>query len=491
MSDGGELVWDGPFELARRLERRDVSAREVLAAHLAQIERHDHEINAVVTFDVERAEEAAAAVDVRRSAGDELPVLAGVPITVKDSLMTAGVRTTSGAPDLAEHVPSADADVVARLRAAGAIVFAKTNLPVYANDVQTYNPLFGTTNNPWDLARTVGGSSGGSAAAVASGFTSLEIGSDIAGSIRNPAAMCGVVGHKPSYGIVSARGQIPGPPGTLTLADLAVIGPMARRVGDCAVALDLLAGPDDWHSLAWSVQLPRARRSTAAGLRVAVMASDPHCPVDPEIESAIERVAGLLESAGAVVDPSARPVGFDMAKADATFWQLLGAALAGSFSPAEIEEIAAAEARGESVEGELGVRGASVRHRGWLSANERRLQMRRRWREFFDDWDVVLAPVSPTVAIPHDHSTPQMSRTIDVAGTRRPYGDQMVWMGVFGLAYLPSTCLPVALHSNGCPIGMQVVGPFLEDHTALAAAATIEALLDRDWRAPRFRSPSP
>lgn len=489
MSD--DPVWSGPFELARRLECREVSSRELLGAHLAQIERHDHEINAVATLDIERASSAAAAIDDRRARGDDLPVLAGVPMTVKDSLMTAGLRTTSGAPELAEYVPDVDADVVARLRGAGAIVFAKTNLPVYANDVQTYNPVFGTTNNPWDLSRTVGGSSGGSAAALASGFTPLEVGSDIAGSIRNPAAMCGVVGHKPSYGIVSARGQIPGPPGTLTLADLAVIGPMARSVDDCARALDLLVGPDEWHAPAWSVRLPPTRRRTPDGLRVAVMATDPHCPVDPEIEAAVMTVVGLLEAAGAHVDAGARPAGFEMAKADATFWQLLGGALAGSFTPAQIEEMAVGEARGETIEGELGVRGASLRHRAWLSANERRLQMRRRWREFFEDWDVVLAPVSPTVAIPHDHSIPQMSRTIEVAGTPRPYGDQMVWMGVFGVAYLPSTCLPVGLHSNGCPIGMQVVGPFLEDHTALAAAGMIESLVDGHWRAPRFTSPSP
>lgn len=481
-----DVVWSGPFELAALLAGRQVSARELLDAHLAQIERHDAEINAVVTLDIERAVATAAAVDDRRAAGAEVPLLAGVPMTVKDSLMTAGLRTTSGAPELAEYVPSVDADVVRRLREAGMNVFGKTNLPVYANDVQTYNPVFGTTNNPWDLDRTVGGSSGGSAAALASGFTSLEVGSDIAGSIRNPAAMCGVVGHKPSYGIVSARGQIPGPPGTLTLADLAVIGPMARSAADCARALDLIVGPDDWDATAWQIRLPPPRRRAAAGLRVAVMATDPHCPVDPEIEAAIAGVALMLEGAGAVVDPAARPEAFDMAKAEATFWQLLGGALAGSFTPGEIEQMAAAEARGEALEGELGVRAASQRHRAWLSANERRLQMRRRWRAFFDDWDVLLAPVSPTVAIPHDHSSPQMSRTIDVAGTSRPYGDQMVWMGVFGLAYLPATCVPIALHSNGCPIGMQVVGPYLEDHTALAAASVVESLVDGDWRAPRF-----
>lgn len=479
-----DVAYQSAAELLANLRAGHLSAVEALDALTGRCAERNPEINVVVTTDLDRARERAQAIDEARARGEELGPLAGLPMTVKDSLMTEGVLTTSGAPELADFVPDRDAASVARLKAAGAVIWGKTNLPIYAGDAQSYNEVFGTSNNPWDTSRSPGGSSGGSAGALAAGFTPLEVGSDIGGSIRIPSAMCGTVGHKPSYGIVSAKGQIPGPPGTLTQADLAVVGPMARTVEDCRLALDLLAGADDWHEVGWRLELPPARRPGPEGLRVAVWADDPYCPVDPEIATAIERVAGQLEGVGAVVDHAARPAGFDFAKADAVFWQLLGAALAGGWSPTEIEDMAARAARGDAPEGALGVGGVTARHRAWLSANERRLQMRARWREFFGQWDVLLAPVSPTVAIPHDHSYPMTARTIEVAGETRSYMTQMQWMGLFGAVYLPVTVVPIGLHSNGLPIGVQVAGPFLEDHTTLAAAGFIEALVGGTPRPP-------
>ena len=478
-------------ELMQQLTDRSLSSRELLECLLKRVGDRNREVNVVVTIDAERALEQADEIDRRRAHaastdGGEPPLgpLAGLPITIKDSLMVEGFRTTSGAPELSDFVADRDADSVAGLTRAGAIVYGKTNLPIYAGDVQSFNKLFGTSNNPWDTSRTVGGSSGGSAGAVAAGFTALEVGSDIAGSIRNPAAMCGVVGHKPSWGIVSGRGQIPGPPGTFTEADIAVIGPMARTVEDCRTALDLMVGPNAWNATAWSLDLPPARRHEPAGLRVAVWADDPYCPVDPEISAAIESVADRLEQAGAIVSTEARPSDFDFAKADRVFDDLLGAAVSGSWSADEIEAMAERLRNGDHVDGGLGVAGATLRHRGWLSANERRLQMRARWRNFFDEWDVVLAPVSPTVAIPHDHSQPMSARVIDVAGQPRPYVDQMRWMGLFGVVHLPATAVPIGLHSSGLPMGLQVVGPFLEDHTALSAAAMVELITGGFQRPP-------
>ncbi len=482
-----EPEWMTATALTKALERREISAVEALDAHLAAVDARNDAINVVVTVDADRARAEASEIDRRRIAGEALGPLAGLPMTVKDSLMTAGMRTTSGAPELADFVPEIDAAPVARLRAAGAVIYGKTNLPLYAGDTQSFNEVFGTSNNPWDLSRTVGGSSGGSAGALAAGLTSLEVGSDIAGSIRNPAGMCGVVGHKPSYGIVSAKGQIPGPPGTLTQADLAVVGPMARSVADVELALGILAGPDDWHDEAWSLRLPPPRTLDPAELRVAVMATDPHCPVDPEIESAIDGVADRLEALGARVSRDARPDRFDFEKADRTFWALLGGALSGGLSLTELDQMAAEAAAGGTPSGELGVDQSWMRHREWLTNNERRLQMRARWKTFFDSWDVVLAPIAPTVAYVHDHSFPMSDRTVDVAGTQRPYLDIMRWMGVFGMAYLPATALPVAVHSNGLPIGLQVVGPFLHDRTALAAAAMIEQLTGGTQRPPAYR----
>ncbi|MFV0258756.1 MAG: amidase [Acidimicrobiales bacterium] len=473
MPSGALHQWT-TVELAAALDRRDVSAVEAVDHLLRRVVDRNRPVNLVVALDEDRARATAAAIDTARANGVPVGPLAGVPMTVKDSLMTEGLATTSGAPELADFVPDHDAVVVGRLRRAGAVIYGKTNMPKYGDDVQSFNQVYGTANNPWDPDRSVGGSSGGSAGALAARFTPLEMGSDIAGSIRNPASMCGVVGHKPSYGIVSARGQIPGPPGTLTQADIAVVGPLARSAADCELALDLLAGPDDWHDLAWSFRLPAARTRRVDELRVAVWADDEYCPVDPEIAGAIRSVADELAAAGAVVDHTARPDGFDFARADGVFDQLLGAAEAAGWSHAEIEDLAARAAAGELPAGGLGVIGAPIRHRAWLSANERRLQMRARWREFFTHWDIVLAPVSPTVAIPHDHSMPMTDRWIDVAGTSRPYTDQMRWLGLFGVVYLPVTVVPLGLHSTGLPFGVQVVGPFLEDRTALAAAALIE-----------------
>ena len=239
-----EHTYSTAAETAAAIASGDVSSRELLEAALARVDQLDGPINAVVALDAERALDAADQADQAVARGDQLGPLHGVPITIKDSFQTEGVITTSGAPELADFVPDRDADPVARYKDAGAIVYAKTNLPIWAGDLQSYNKVYGTTANPYDIECTPGGSSGGSGASLAAGYTPLELGSDIGGSIRIPCHWSGVCGHKPSYGVVSALGQIPGMPGTLSQADIAVAGPMARDVDDLEIALDILAGPD-------------------------------------------------------------------------------------------------------------------------------------------------------------------------------------------------------------------------------------------------------
>jgi len=257
--DEARIAWMSARETAAAIRAGDLTSREYLEAMLARIDRLDGPLNLVVTRDDERTRRAADEADREAARGRWRGPLHGVAMTIKDSFQTAGLRTTSGAPELAEFVPEQDAAAVARLRGAGAVIAGKTNLPLYAADVQSYNAVFGQSNNPWDTRRTVGGSSGGAAGALAAGFTPLELGSDIGGSIRGPASCCGVTGHKPSFGIVPGRGQIPGPPGTLTEADIAVAGPLARDVADLALALDVLAGPNEWYAKAWSLDLPPPR----------------------------------------------------------------------------------------------------------------------------------------------------------------------------------------------------------------------------------------
>ncbi len=400
-----ELAYCSAIAIAKKIRRRELSSREAVDYFLARVVTLDKPVNSVVTIDAARARAEADAADASLARGEVCGPLHGVPITIKDSFQTAGMRTTSGAPELATFVPQADAWPVARLRAAGAVVYGKTNLPIYAGDLQSYNELFGTTNNPYDQSRTPGGSSGGSAAALACGLTPLELGSDIGGSIRLPSHMSGVVGHKPSYGIVPSHGQIPGPPGTLTLADLAVAGPMARTVEDLKLGLDVMAGPNRWDLPAWRLQLPRPRHRTLKEYRVAAWLDDPACRVEPESRDLLEKAAQTLASAGVLIDREARPA-FTLEKAAGTFAALLQAALAGGVSLDRIEVYARTEGQTPAAHTR---RLLAMRHREWLSHNERRMQMRKRWEEFFTQWDAILLPVMPCPAIVHDHSEPQAS----------------------------------------------------------------------------------
>ena len=479
-----DLAFRSAGDVAAAIRAGRLSSRDHLEALLDRVERMNPPLNAVVTLDADRARREADAADRALAEGRELGPLHGVAMTIKDSFQTVGMRTTSGAPELSGHIPEVDAVPVARLRAAGAVIFGKTNLPIYAGDTQSYNEVFGQTNNPWNLDRTPGGSSGGSAAALAAGFTPFELGSDIGGSIRGPASTCGIFGHKPSYGIVPALGQIPGPPGTLTQADIAVAGPMARTAEDLELGLDILAGPDDWHAPGYRLELPPARHETLADYRVAVWFEEPSCPLDDRVLERLEGAANALERAGARVDREARP-DFTFDYATRVFGQLLGAAMCGGFSHDEIEDLAVRGIR-EDEEGALAARWASQRHRAWLSANERRLQMRRKWHDFFKHWDAVLLPCLPTTAIPHDPSEPMGARRITVNGEQRAYGEQTLWVGLTGVAFLPATVIPAGTASDGLPVGLQIAGPFLEDRTTLDLARRLSEQIGGFERPPGY-----
>jgi amidase len=477
-----ELAYSSAVAIADRIRQREISSREAVDYFLARVETLDQRINSVVTIDAERARTEADAADAALARGEVRGPLHGVPMTIKDSFQTAGMRTTSGAPELASFIPTEDAWPVARLREAGAIIFGKTNLPIYAGDLQSYNKVFGTTNNPHDVSRTPGGSSGGSAAALACGFTPLELGSDIGGSIRLPSHMSGIVGHKPSYGIVPAHGQIPGPPGTLTLADLAVAGPMARTIQDLKLGLDLMAGPNRWEKPAWRLELPPPRRPTLKQYRVAAWLDDPACRVEPEVGELLEGATQKLAAAGVTVGHDARPE-FTLEKVADTFFALLQAALAGGVPPDRLDEYAATVGDMPAAHTR---RLLAMRHRQWLSYNERRLQMRKRWEEFFTQWDAILLPVMPCPAMPHDHSEPMASRMASVGGERRPYWDLTIWMAPAGACYLPVTVIPVGRLKNGLPIGIQIVGAYLHDRTTLDLAEHLLPLVGGCPRPPGF-----
>lgn len=466
-------------ELLRALRAREISSQELLDHHAARLERVNPRVNAVVATNLEAARARARAADQARARGEDWGALHGLPVTVKDAIEVVGMPTTCGAPELAKHFAERNADSVERLVGAGAVVFGKTNTPIYAGDLQTYNEVYGTTGNPWDPARIAGGSSGGSAAALAAGLTPLELGSDIGGSIRNPAHFCGVYGHKPTYGIVPIRGHIPGPPGTLSPGDLGVVGPLARAPEDLELALGALAGPRPEDAGAWRFELPPPRRARLAEFRVAAWQSDPAGgPIAAEVAEPLARAVERIAAAGADVDETARPA-LDPAASHAVYLRLLYGVLAAGFPPALLQGFAQARPAlapdDRSVFAEM-IRGSVASHREWLADDEARYKLRAAWAELFRDVDVLLCPIMPVAAFPHDHS-PIQSRTVDVDGQRVPYFDLVFWAGLFVLAGLPSTVVPIGRTRAGLPVGMQVVAAHLEDRTAIRFAKCLEDVL--------------
>lgn len=433
--------------LAEGIRRRDFSSRELLDEYLDRIARLNPPLNAVVTLDVDGARRAADAADAALGHGEVAGPLHGIPMTVKDSFETAGIRTTCGVREW-DRVPERDADAVGRLRDAGAVIFGKTNVPAMAADWQTVNPIFGPTNNPWDTSRSTGGSSGGAAAALAVGLTALELGSDIAGSIRLPCNWCGVCGHKPSWGLVPQRGHLPPPPGALAAVDLAVMGPLARDVADLEMALNVLAGPAAADATGWRLELPPRRASVLNRLRIALWLDDPAYPVERDVATVLESAVAALADAGANLVEAAPPVSLpDVVR---LHMELLYPLMDPS---------------------------STLRHRDWLGANERREQMRARMRDYFSQVDALLMPVAMVPAIAHDHLEPMADRVLALAEGSRSYLDLLGWVGLPTVAYLPATAVSIGHTANGLPVGLQVVGPYLEDRTTLAVARGIERVL--------------
>ena len=463
-------------QLVDALAAKRVSAVELTEHCIKRIEALDGKLNAVVVRDFERARSAASEADAALARGERRPLL-GLPMTVKESFNVAGLPTTWGVPSARDWMPTEDALTVSRLKRAGAVIIGKTNVPRELIDWQSYNDIYGTTNNPWDVARTPGGSSGGAAAALAAGFVPLELGSDIGGSLRVPAHFCGVFAHKPTQGLIPARGQTP--PGTRALPvepDLAVVGPMARAAADLALALDVLAGPDEALGAGYQLALPPPRHMTLKEFRILVLDTHPLLPATASVRDAIGQLADKLEKTGATVSRTS-PLLPDLARAAQIYVRLLYAFF-GADLPDDtyrlIQEQAAAIPPEVATLGAEGARGLVLSHRDWVRANRVRSGMAQQWRELFRDWDVVVCPVMPTPAFPHDHSQPQRSRQIDVDGVNYRYDDQVAYATIATLHGLPATAVPIARSEAGLPIGAQIVGARLEDRTTIALAGLIE-----------------
>ncbi|WP_030607726.1 amidase [Streptomyces sclerotialus] len=468
------------------LRRRKITSRDLLERYLRHIAAANPDLNAVVTLDADAARTAADEADRHLArTGKPLGPLHGLPLTVKDALETKGLRTTSGSPDLTDHVPGQDADAVARLRAAGAVILGKTNVPTMCQDIQTSNPVFGRTKNPHDDTRTAGGSSGGPAAAVAAGLTSLEVGSDLAGSLRLPAAYCGVYALRTSFGTVPTRGHIPRPPGWLTSSDMLTLGPIARTPEDLGVLLDVLAAPAPADATAWKLDLPAPKHSRLRDYRVGIWQDDPYCHVDKETRDLLGHVAALVRSAGATVDDSTRPV--NLADSDELFQRLMYAtASATATDEAFADDVAAAEKIPADDPSGLFLRSRTMRHRDWMLANEEREKLRGRWAGYFADHDVLITPATPTAAVDDQTATPVPSRYLTVDGEKRPYFDQTAWLNMAGHVKLPAAVLPAGKTADGLPLAIQIIGPYLADRTVLDVAEHLARLLPDPVRPPAF-----
>jgi amidase len=457
---------------AAELRSGKTGALDLLEAHIARVEERNPAINAVVSSNYDQARQRAKEADEATARGESWGPLHGLPMTVKDTYEAAGMTATAGSPDLKDYRPVHSATAVQRLEDAGAIVFGKTNVPLFADDVQSYNQLYGTTNNPWNVERTPGGSSGGSAAALAAGFTPLELGSDIGGSIRNPAHFCGVYGHKSSYTIIPMQGHIPPLPGKSTTYDIGVAGPLARSADDLDLALSLLAGPEEGDAKAWRLELPAPKLEALKDFRVAAWLDEAAFPIDSSVGTVLQNTVDAIAKAGAKVDDRARPID-DMADTYELYLELLYANYGPSLPPETLAHYtgkAAALEAGDRSYGARFARGISQRHSDWLQANERRQKLRGRWAAFFEDFDILLCPVMATAAFPHDQSPSMGKRTCTINGEARPYLDQLAWAALTGVVYLPATVAPVGQTAENLPVGLQIVAPYLEDRTAIRFA---------------------
>ncbi|MCP4136703.1 MAG: amidase [bacterium] len=463
--------YDSAASLLQAIHSGKISSREALQLYLERVEKYNPGLNAIVALDVETAQQRAREADEALARGELWGPLHGLPMTVKDVFEVRGMPATAGALELKDHVPKRNADAVQNLLDAGAIIFGKTNVPRFASDHQSYNEVYGTSNNPWDLERTPGGSSGGAAASLAAGMTPLEMGSDIGGSIRIPAHYCGVYGHKSSYGSVSYQGHIPNLPGSLLTSDLVSMGPLARHPEDLALALPIMAGPGGFDQPAWQLNLPRARHTSLKDFRVACWIEDPAAAVDEPLQQSLKEAIDALRSAGARVDETARP-GISFEEMRDLFFLLLAGALSDSFTDKEFrifKLMAPFVSFGKSLFS-LYARGLVMKHRDWLILHEKRQQVRKKWNEFFKQYDVLLTPVSPTAAFPHMQKGLPATRSLTINGEKRSFLENLNWISLAGLAYLPATTAPVGITGSGLPLGIQIIGPHLEDLTTIEFA---------------------
>lgn len=462
------LDFASALEAAEAIRKKQISSVELTQRIFARIDKFNPQLNAFVYQTRDEALAQAKKADEAQSRGQSLGPFHGVPFNIKESFGVVGYPDTWGVPAFKDTKSPADSEAVARLRKAGAILLGATNVPVGLADWQSYNPIYGTTNNPWDLKRVPGGSSGGSAAALAAGLGYLSVGSDIGGSIRVPAHFCGLFGHKPTLNLVSQQGHLPGGqrdnPGLDTL--LAVSGPLARSAQDLLAALRILGGPANYDTKAWQWNLPAPRATALKNFRVGYVIDDPIAPPTPEMKPLLEKTIAALDRAGAQLKPG-WPAGLQIQSLLENYKFHLFAFLFSVATPDQQDSQRKANAEIPNAPPLPGMAPFS----SWQRQNFQRLAFRAQWQSYFNDVDVFLSPVAFTPAFPHDHSDPQDKRTIATTNGTRHYMDLLNWIAPATLTGHPATTAPIGrTTTDGLPVGIQIAGPYWEDATPITFA---------------------
>ena len=461
--------------IAEDIREGRTTAVEALERFRERVDRLNGDINAVIAHDFEAAQDAAEGLDRLLRRGYVLGPFHGVPMTVKESYDLAGFRTTWGDPAYAENVAQSDAVLVERIKRAGANVFGKTNVPLNLTDWQSCNAVYGSTGNPWDTSRTPGGSSGGSAAALAAGLTGLEFGSDIGASIRNPAHYCGVFGHKPTYGIVPKRGHWKAR--SMAPSDVAVCGPLARSARDLEAALLAVAGDDPVYGAGWTLDLPKPEKDDLGDFRVCLMTTSAVSDVEQEYQDALRALAEWLRSAGAVVEER-EPIDVDWHEYHLDYFRLFRP-VTHSRLPAdayrEFQELVAKLDPADDSYFAMNARAGTITYYDWAAADRRRYDYRDKWAAFFRDFDLLLCPQAASAAFPRNEAQPREVRELEINGRKVGYNDQLFWAGISGSVYLPGTVAPIGLGAeSGLPLGVQIVGPYMADLTTIRFARLLE-----------------
>ena len=468
-----DIAFSSAKRLAKLIQQRKVGCLEILDHYLERVDRFNPDLNAVIGTKVQKAREQARSADQALSRNERWGPLHGVPMTVKDSFDVKGLPTTWGVPAQKDNIATSDALSVKRLQNAGAIIFGKTNIPMWLADCQSFNSIYGRTRNPWNPNRTPGGSSGGSAAALAAGLTGIEMGSDIAGSIRNPAALCGVYGHKPTQGICATLGHTLDQ--NLAPIDMLVIGPLARSAADLALGLSAILGLDEIDSAGLRITLPVSRKKRLDEFKISILVEDETIPLAREVRDLQKQLADFLKNSGAKVDIGVRP-DFDVAEAHRVFDILLRATTSGRQTDGEFEKnVAERNTLDQSDDSKWArmLRGVTLSHRDWSTLNEARHRIRWKWHEFFQQYDLLLMPSAFSAAFEHSE-TPPYERLVPVDSTMQPFMNQTSIVGPANCSYLPTTVAPIGFTEEKLPLGVQIVGPQYGDRSCIHFAGLLE-----------------